>query len=52
MLIKKRYVVLFVVIGVVIGWVILGGSVVVMYYILSIEFCFFCYFMEIFFKEY
>ncbi len=52
MSVKKRYIALLIIVGMVIGWVTLGGTAAVMHYTSSTEFCLSCHSMEIPHKEY
>ncbi|PFG58698.1 trimethylamine-N-oxide reductase (cytochrome c) cytochrome c-type subunit TorY [Vibrio sp. ES.051] len=52
MSIKKRYVALLAVAGIVVGWLTLGGTAAVMHYTSDTEFCLSCHSMEAPYKEY
>ncbi|WP_427983793.1 NapC/NirT family cytochrome c, partial [Agarivorans sp.] len=52
MSIKKRYVAAIAAVGVVVGWLTLGGAAVVMHYTSDTEFCLSCHTMETAYKEY
>ncbi len=52
MSIKKRYIAVMIIVGMVIGWITLGGAAAVMHYTSSTEFCLSCHSMEIPHKEY
>jgi trimethylamine-N-oxide reductase (cytochrome c) cytochrome c-type subunit TorY len=52
MFIKKRYLTLTIIAGIVVGWLTLGGSAAVMHYTSSTEFCLSCHSMEIPYEEY
>ncbi|MFV0450585.1 MAG: NapC/NirT family cytochrome c [Vibrio sp.] len=52
MSLKKRYIAAIAVVGIVIGWLTLGGTAAVMHYTSSTEFCVSCHSMEIPFEEY
>lgn len=52
MSIKKRYIISLVAIGIGVGWISLGGTVAVMHYTSSTEFCVSCHSMQIPYEEY
>ncbi len=52
MFIKKRYLTLTIIAGIVVGWLTLGGTAAVMHYTSSTEFCLSCHSMEIPYEEY
>lgn len=52
MFIKKRYIALISLVGVIAGWMTLGGTAAVMHYTSSTEFCTSCHSMTIPFEEY